>query len=322
MHENLFDRIQNQSKENLFTETLAYLLTRREYALFQKLFYFQILDMHIDSQNARVLTQQTFDSSRPDILIELPDTVIIIEVKLGASLSFGKQLLPYAQILSGKSFGKYFARKALNTKRSIVALAPAWTIKQCEGECEDKFKTSVRAHFETLGVSYKAFNLTVLSELLKAPRELILNDLAQYIEDHVEKELTMQQVELLRNKEIGKAIETVNAKVSEVYNSIDTKKYPVDRISPGYDYYGFFIYLKNDEKIWFGYAVYGWSLMGAPVVLQYHDSWFTKPKTDKKKLKKAGFEEQLDDYGYVRSIDISKPKWLDEITSILNILNE
>jgi hypothetical protein len=322
MYENLFDRIQSQTKENLFTETLAYLLTRREYALFQKLFYYQILNTHIDSQNARVLTQQTFDSSRPDILIELPDTVIIIEVKLGASLSFEKQLLPYAQILSGKNFTKYFARKATSTKRCIVALAPAWTIKQCEAECEAKFKKTVHNHFENLGVSYSAFNLTHLSELLKAPRELILNDLANYIEVHVEKELTMQQLELLRNKEIGKAIEAVYAKVSEVYNSIDTKKYPVDRISPGYYSYGFCIYLKNNEKIWFGYAVYGWSLMGAPVILQYHDSWFTKPKTDKKRLKKAGFEEWPDDYGYVRSIDISKPKWLDEITAILDVLNE
>ena len=103
----LFNNIDGKCGEDITTEIIAWMLRSNNYFTpFQKLFYSRILNRIQNSTqlHAEIVTQPSTVIGRPDMIINTLDSVIIIEIKLGAYLSGDDQLLRYCEVFYNESF--------------------------------------------------------------------------------------------------------------------------------------------------------------------------------------------------------------------------
>lgn len=321
MTENLFIRTQNLNWENLFTEVLGFLLSHQRYEHFQRLFYHKILGEIVRDTKIRVDTQCNFAGfGRPDIVIEGTDFLIIIEAKLGADLDYMNQFEPYANIIAGSNLSKFFPDRSKSLRKYLVALAPTWTIRQTEAQCTRQCGTTIAEQLEKLDVHYVPFTINEISDMLSSA-DIIMDQLKQFIAANTEKELTMEEVEVLKNVLVGQTIQKTQEKITTVYSSLDVKKYPVDRISSGYDFYGFYTYVNKNLKVWFGYSVTAWAEYGSPLIIQHNPKWTDAEKLDASKLRKLGFHNaDAVGFGFVKIVNPAAADWLIELTKLVESL--
>lgn len=323
---NLFKLIENQKGENLSTEILGFLLSKKAGSeKFQKYFVKSTIDIDLTSSDLLIeyYTQITFkDKSRPDLLIFTNKDIIILENKLGSYLSTDDQLIRYSKISVDELKSRFSMYPEINIQSFIgniylVFLAPKHIAEKCEIDTANFLKiekNNLSEHFrKSSKIKYRKVYWEDIRENLcdNNPIELEFKDFLNiYLEDNI----TEMDIEILSNKNTPNSIIKIFNRIYQIQDGIDAPGITIYRRSQSLYSYGTY-FSGNGYNFWFGYNLNLWEKYQTPVFLQLHTNKNTI-SDDVLNYLKINFKiEQKENYNYVMAFT------LPNIENWLNILN-
>ena len=322
----LFNNIDGKCGEDITTEIIAWMLRSNNYFTpFQKLFYSRILNRIQNSTqlHAEIVTQPSTVIGRPDMIINTLDSVIIIEIKLGAYLSGDDQLLRYCEVFYNESFlNERFTFNGVNNKQNkiLAMLAPRNTIdlslNVSDCICNKKHNMSFERWCENKDIRFIPIPWEeVLSDL--DLNDSLQKELYSFVKGYIHQELNEEEIMILKDTNIPSALNKLFKNISAIRDHLSILKYKTGRMAQSYNYYGFAIEFK-DFSCFFGYCLQPWITYHTPVFLQIKKDWI---KCDQIQFFKSfplrEFEnDELEEYIRPFKID-SIDNWKDELEQLL-----
>jgi len=279
----VFRRTNGLTGENTSTEILSYLLdplntglVGSSFVAFQKLFFNRLLGRPLDSQSLQVEihTQSGFLKDRPDAALVADDALIVIENKLGSYLSSNDQLLRYAGMFDRLTeFRKVFPLLQPDRIKAkvLVFLAPSRALELGVHTTEEQLSDETfPAYCKERGIRFLPLAWEdLLTDLDRS--NALQNELYLYVEEYIDRELTMKELELLRNMNVPSALEKLYSLVAQIQGHVQTKGFQPSRIGQSYLFYGFTTEL-GSASLWFGYSQPTWLRYETPVIAQLRES--------------------------------------------------
>lgn len=276
----LLDSLSGLVGENLATEVLVHLLNSdSDFVQFQKLFFLRVISFPISrrGQELEIVTQKSFDEGRPDFLGISRDSVFLFEAKLGSPLSGEDQLVRYVNTLKDPiSLLKSFEYEYLpeNPKKILVFIAPQKTIIASELMSDKVSKEQFQCSFNDLCVrnSVQFVNIaweTILDDLDR--NNPLQRELHEFVSKYVEQEFSEEDIVLLKNQDIPKAMKKLFSQISAFRTKLNIPGVKQGRMSQSCNYYGFCIDHPS-FGLWFGFFFEHWARTGNPTFLQVREN--------------------------------------------------
>ncbi len=334
----VFRRTSGLRGEDVSTEILAYMLSpdghgtlqRRHFVPLQKLFFLRVCGKARSSADlgAEVVTQQAFDVGIPDALILIDDALILVENKLGSYLSGDNQLIRYLEVLKDNpGITRAFPTFApeLVTRRVLVLLAPRSiafaSVRQSEERALRDHGVTFAQLCEESRVSFVRLDWEDLVGDLDMG-DALQRELAFYVQDYIEQEMTMSEREALKNTDVPAALEKLFARLSGIQARLTVAGYRAGRMGQSYNYYGFSIE-HEALKLWFGYSLPQWGTYGTPVFLQLREEWVTavrEPVVEAIQRSRFIKDERLE---WVLPFKVDEiDSWPDRLNDVLTVIAE
>jgi len=324
----LFNNVSGRSGEDIATEVISYMLdSRQEYIPFQKLFFNRILQKPLSSSQLQVetVTQATFESGRPDLIILTKDTLIVVETKLGAYLSGDDQLIRYCNVFKDKQLRAFFPFIEFEniSKNVLIFLAPRSTAKLSIAACNrlskrdngmDFIRWCTQQQIDFIPLPWEE----VLSDL--DTKDSLQNELFLFVESYIYQELNEEEIMILKDENVPSALNKLFNTIYDIRNHLASKEIKIGRLGQSYNYYGFHIESETLSS-WFGYFLPIWEKYKTPIFLQVREEWIKEEKGEVlKKLKKLGFnQEPGHEFILPFSVD-TIATWKEDLTKIISNL--
>ena len=323
----LFNKIVNKGGEDIATEIITWMLTsKNEHVPFKKLFFNRFFSQKEDYPiyQTETITQPSFENiGRPDCIILIGKSIIIIETKLGAYLSGDDQLIRYCDVFNNIPLLKdYFPLMDISEIKNYYfsMLAPQKTI--------DK---SYKLTSELIGKDFKTWCKDREITFIPIPWEDMLSDLDLnnsiqkelylLINDYIYQELKEDETMVLKNENVPSAISKLFKNIEDIKSHVSNKDIKTLRMSQSYNFYGFFIECK-DYKSWFGYFLQIWGKYKTPIFLQIREDWIDiNHRSILDKLSGYGFKYEKD-HEFVKPFFVDDiDNWKDELIKIISELS-
>ncbi len=326
----LFQNTSGRSGEDIATEIIAHLLSSwEEYIPFQRLFYYRIFKKPLSSAQikAQITTQPSFEKGRPDLVILSAEDLIVIETKLGSYLSGDDQLIRYCDVFEEKKIlEKWFSFVDISSIKNhyLGLLAPSKTIELSIKKSSILCRQNHSKEFEDWCVDKNVQFIPLPWEEIVLDIDMndtLQKELSLFISTFLNQELMEEEMEILENNLVPKAITKMINVVYDIREYLLSEGFKAGRIGQSYQYYGFTITLSGIE-LWFGYSLTTWADLKAPVILQAKKEWIHKSKSE--------LLQNLNDLGFTKNEDLELAlpfhiekidRWKNDIIELLNSLN-